>query len=305
MPVDLSSPIKVNVVSVSEKPNGGAKISIEVSEMSQYPFTVHLNPDQSAMLEGVGEYTALLVPSKLKDGKDGSWQSDYWYNVFSFNGVIDERNQPKPNSQQEKDITDQRYKEPEIKRSVRDAMGGDQPNPQAPANSRPEYGTQSYWINNSVIFKDGVNLEITRQNNSKETKHDHTKVMENIYWNIKHLADIYYGDYKPSSLVEKAEEMGAKVVDIKPTEEPLFEEESDEEWDYRKPSNLKTNADFLTYTQKCGWIQEDVQKWLDNSVPDNWVKNNNKTWLQAAKVCKEKALEQGLEPPYDFRQLKK
>jgi len=119
------------------------------------------------------------------------------------------------------------------------------------------------------------------------------------------ILEVFYGRFNTSPLVEEASKQGAKVVDIKPTEEPLFEEESDEEWDYRKPSNLKTNADFLTYTQKCGWIQEDVQKWLDNSVPDNWVKNNNKTWLQAAKVCKEKALEQGLEPPYDFRQLKK
>ena len=289
MPVDLSSPIKVNVVSVSEKPNGGAKISIEVSEMSQYPFTVHLNPDQSAMLEGVGEYTALLVPSKLKDGKDGSWQSDYWYNVFSFNGVIDERNQPTSNVATE-------VKKPEpVQEKV---VGG--------GSSRPVSATglikeEELSLKDRLIVQE-IALKLSFELTKGKTPEEHAYNASLLYPKI---LEVFYGRFNTSPLVEEASKQGAKVVDIKPTEEPLFEEESDEEWDYRKPSNLKTNADFLTYTQKCGWIQEDVQKWLDNSVPDNWVKNNNKTWLQAAKVCKEKALEQGLEPPYDFRQLKK
>ena len=289
MPVDLSSPIKVNVVSVSEKPNGGAKISIEVSEMSQYPFTVHLNPDQSAMLEGVGEYTALLVPSKLKDGKDGSWQSDYWYNVFSFNGVIDERNQPTSNVTTE-------VKKPEPVQEKVVGVGSSRPVSATGLIKEEELSLKDRLIVQEIALK--LSFELTKG----KTPEEHAYNASLLYPKI---LEVFYGRFKTSPLVEEASKQGAKVVDIKPTEEPLFEEESDEEWDYRKPSNLKTNADFLMYTQKCGWIQEDVQKWLDNSVPDNWVKNNNKTWLQAAKVCKEKALEQGLEPPYDFRQPKK
>ena len=289
MPVDLSSPIKVNVVSVSEKPNGGAKISIEVSEMSQYPFTVHLNPDQSAMLEGVGEYTALLVPSKLKDGKDGSWQSDYWYNVFSFNGVIDERNQPTSNVATE-------VKKPEPVQEKVVGVDSSRPISATGLVKEEELSLKDRLIVQEIALK--LSFELTKG----KTPEEHAYNASLLYPKI---LEVFYGRFKTSPLVEEASKQGAKIVDIKPTEEPLFEEESDEEWDYRKPSNLKTNADFLTYTQKCGWIQEDVQKWLDNSVPDNWVKNNNKTWLQAAKVCKEKALEQGLEPPYDFRQPKK
>lgn len=289
MPVDLSSPIKVNVVSVSEKPNGGAKISIEVSEMSQYPFTVHLNPDQSAMLEGVGEYTALLVPSKLKDGKDGSWQSDYWYNVFSFNGVIDERNQPTSTVATE-------VKKPEPVQEKVVGVDSSRPISATGLVKEEELSLKDRLIVQEIALK--LSFELTKG----KTPEEHAYNASLLYPKI---LEVFYGRFNTSPLVEEASKQGAKVVDIKPTEEPLFEEESDEEWDYRKPSNLKTNADFLTYTQKCGWIQEDVQKWLDNSVPDNWVKNNNKTWLQAAKVCKEKALEQGLEPPYDFRQLKK
>ena len=289
MPVDLSSPIKVNVVSVSEKPNGGAKISIEVSEMSQYPFTVHLNPDQSAMLEGVGEYTALLVPSKLKDGKDGSWQSDYWYNVFSFNGVIDERNQPTSNVATE-------VKKPEPVQEKVVGVDSSRPISATGLVKEEELSLKDRLIVQEIALK--LSFELTKG----KTPEEHAYNASLLYPKI---LEVFYGRFNTSPLVEEASKQGAKVVDIKPTEEPLFEEESDEEWDYRKPSNLKTNADFLTYTQKCGWIQEDVQKWLDNSVPDNWIKNNNKTWLQAAKVCKEKALEQGLEPPYDFRQPKK
>ena len=289
MPVDLSSPIKVNVVSVSEKPNGGAKISIEVSEMSQYPFTVHLNPDQSAMLEGVGEYTALLVPSKLKDGKDGSWQSDYWYNVFSFNGVIDERNQPTSTVATE-------VKKPEPVQEKVVGVDSSRPISATGLVKEEELSLKDRLIVQEIALK--LSFELTKG----KTPEEHAYNASLLYPKI---LEVFYGRFNTSPLVEEASKQGAKVVDIKPTEEPLFEEESDEEWDYRKPSNLKTNADFLTYTQKCGWIQEDVQKWLDNSVPDNWIKNNNKTWLQAAKVCKEKALEQGLEPPYDFRQPKK
>jgi len=300
MPADLSNVIALQVTSISMKPNGGAQISAEVPDISRYPFPLHLNADQAQVLDGPGEYKVFLVQGRLKDGKDGSWQSDYWYNVFSFNGVVDERNRPTESDEPTED-----RQQPTPPKATPTKSG-----PIAkPTSGRPEYGTQPYWINNSVIFKDGVNLEITRQNNSKETKHDHTIVMENIYWNIKHLADIYYGDHKPSSLVEKAEEMGAKVVEVKPTEEPLFEPEETAMdgivWDYKKPIALRSRAEFVAYMRNCGWSMEDVSRWLGVKELEDYVSITGNGYMMAAKACKDKALKEGLEPPEDFRQEKK
>ena len=49
---------------------------------------------------------------------------------------------------------------------------------------------------------------------------------------------------------------------------------------------------------------EDVIKWLGMEV-EAYVSQPSKGYMTAAKLCKDKALEQGLEPPFDFRQEKK
>jgi hypothetical protein len=58
------------------------------------------------------------------------------------------------------------------------------------------------------------------------------------------------------------------------------------------------------YVKNCGWIMEDVIKWLGMEV-EAYVSQAGKGYMTAAKLCKDKALEQGLEPPFDFRQEKK
>ena len=277
MPIDLSNPIKVNVVSVSEKPNGGAKISVEVLDMSQYPFPLHLTPDQAATLDGSGEYTALLVTSKLKDGKDGSWQSDYWYNAAMFEGVTDERNMPRSTptpTNVEKPVPIQ-------------------PKPQAATISREDL------IVKQVIFKEASNHS---HGNTPE------EVVSNLDYLFKEFTKVFNGTYVPSPLVEEALKQGAKIVDIKTKEEPLFEPEESSldntQWDYKKPEGLVSYAEFVMYVKNCGWIMEDVIKWLGMEV-EAYVSQPSKGYMTAAKLCKDKALEQGLEPPFDFRQEKK
>ena len=274
MPIDLSNPIKVNVVSVSEKPNGGAKISVEVPEMSQYPFPLHLTPDQADTLDGVGEYTALLVKSKLKDGKDGSWQSDYWYNAAMFEGVTDERNMPRSTPKTE-------------------------PQPQAAPPVKTPSISREDLIVKQVIFKEASTHAVG------DTV---AEVVMNLDLLFKEFTKVFYGDYKSSPLVEEASKQGAKVVDIKTKEEPLFEPEESSldntKWDYKKPQGLVSYAEFVMYVKNCGWIMEDVIKWLGMEV-EAYVSQPGKGYMTAAKVCKDKALEQGLEPPFDFRQEKK
>lgn len=280
MPIDLSNPIKVNVTSVSEKPNGGAKISVEVLEMSQFPFPLHLTPDQAQQLDGMGEYTALLVPSKLKDGKDGSWQSDYWYNAAMFEGVADERNMPKstPAPTAVEKPTSVQHK------------------PQAPAISREDL------IVKQVIFKESSNHAVGDTNE---------EIVMNLDLLFKGFTSVFYGDYNASPLVEEASKQGAKIVEIRPTEEPLFEPEETAMdgivWDYKKPEEgkeLKSRTDFVEYMQKCGWAMEDVVRWLGTEL-ESYISRVGKGYMTAAKVCKDKALEEGLEPPEDFRQEKK
>ena len=296
MPIDLSNPIKVNVVSVSEKPNGGAKISVEVLDMSQYPFPLHLTPDQAATLDGVGEYTALLVQSKLKDGKDGSWQSDYWYNAAMFEGVTDERNMPRS-------TPEPKGKDPNY--TVKNYVPYSETKEGVTAKDNfssmtPEQKSRNDLIVKQVIFKEASNHAVGDTNE---------EIVMNLDLLFKGFTSVFYGDYNASPLVEEASKQGAKIVEIRPTEEPLFEpEESSLDntvWDYQKPKLIKTNADFWAYTEKCAWIMEDVVKWLDGLDVDKWCDQNKKTYLYAAKECKDKALEQGLEPPFDFRQEKK
>ena len=297
--VDLNQTIEIEYREKVNKADGGVMIRAMVPGITKdYPMPLHLTSEQA---EALGDPTqgarfkVKLVQSSLKDGKDGSWPSDFWYNVAIFEGVVDERN----------------IKKESFLDSAPEPKAAPQPKV-APPTQAPTFEDREERTRNSIEGQSSTGNAVKITALLVKLGHVEPEIRPILHtiWELKvGIKSIANDTYVESPLVEEALKQGAKIVDIKTKEEPLFEPEESSldntQWDYKKPEDLKTNADFLTYTQQCGWIQEDVQKWLDNSVPDNWIKNNKKTWLQAAKVCKEKALEQGLEPPYDFRQEKK
>ena len=277
--VDLNQTIEIEYREKVNKPDGGVMIRAMVPGITKdWPMPLHLTPEQA---EALGDPTSgarfkvKLVQSTLKDGKDGSWPSDFWYNVAIFEGVVDERNIKK-----EPTVAPPA---PKVAPQPKAA-----PTVQAPSMSREDL------IVKQVIFKEASNHS---HGNTPE------EVVRNLDYLFKEFTKVFNGEYKASPLVEEALKQGAKIVDIKTKEEPLFEEDSTK-WDYKKPQGLVTYAEFVMYVKNCGWIMEDVIKWLGMEV-EAYVSQAGKGYMTAAKVCKDKALEQGLEPPFDFRQEKK
>ena len=274
--VDLNQIIEIEYDNHKKKPDGGVQMYVNVEGITnRYAMPVHLTPEQAGMMgDPVAgtRYKAKLIQSSLKDGKDGSWPSDFWYNVAIFEGVPDERN---------------------IKREATVAVAAPPtkaaPQPQvAPPISREDL------IVKQVLFKEASNHA---HGNTPE------EVVRNLDYLFKEFTKVFNGTYVPSPLVEEALKQGAKIVDIKTKEEPLFEEDNTQ-WDYKKPQGLVSYAEFVMYIKNCGGILEDVIKWWGSEV-EAYVSQPGKGYMTAAKVCKDKALEQGLEPPFDFRQEKK
>ena len=282
--VDLNQTIEIEYREKVNKPDGGVMIRAMVPGITKdWPMPLHLTPEQA---EALGDPTSgarfkvKLVQSTLKDGKDGSWPSDFWYNVAIFEGVVDERNIKK-----EPTVAPPA---PKVAPQPKAA-----PTVQAPSMSREDL------IVKQVIFKEASNHS---HGNTPE------EVVRNLDYLFKEFTKVFNGEYKASPLVEEALKQGAKIVDIKTKEEPLCEPEESSldntQWDYKKPQGLVTYAEFVMYVKNCGWIMEDVIKWLGMEV-EAYVSQAGKGYMTAAKVCKDKALEQGLEPPFDFRQEKK
>ena len=274
--VDLNQTIEIEYDNHKKKPDGGVQMYVNVEGITnRYAMPVHLTPEQAAAMgDPVAgtRYKAKLVQSSLKDGKDGSWPSDFWYNVAIFEGVADERN---------------------IKKESTVAVATP-PTKTTPQPKVPVSITREDLIVKQVIFKEASNHS---HGNTPE------EVVRNLDYLFKEFTKVFNGEYKASPLVEEALKQGAKIVYIKTKEEPLFEEDSTK-WDYKKPQGLVTYAEFVMYVKNCGWIMEDVIKWLGMEV-EAYVSQPSKGYMTAAKLCKDKALEQGLEPPFDFRQEKK
>ena len=282
--VDLNQTIEIEYREKVNKPDGGVMIRAMVPGITKdWPMPLHLTPEQAEALgdpTSGARFKAKLVQSSLKDGKDGSWPSDFWYNVAIFEGVVDERNIKKEPT----------VAPPAPKVAPKPKVA---PTVQAPPISREDL------IVKQVIFKEASNHS---HGNTPE------EVVRNLDYLFKEFTKVFNGTYVPSPLVEEALKQGAKIVDIKTKEEPLFEPEESSldntKWDYKKPKDLNSYAEFVMYVDNCGWIMEDVIKWLGMEV-EAYVSQAGKGYMTAAKVCKDLALEQGLEPPFDFRQEKK
>jgi len=283
--VDLNQTLEIEFTEKVKKPNGGVMIRAMVPGITnKWAMPLHLNEEQAEALgdpSAGDKFKVKLIKGTMKDNKTGEWPTDWYYNVVMFEGVVEERNIKRETHTSFLDTA------PPVKEET--ILG-------APVNKdRPAYGSQPFWINNSVIFKGAVDLSLVQKGKNN------AEYVDNVYWNHKLLTDIYYGDYEPSALTKAIEEAGGKVSKVI---ENLKSSVVADEWDYKKPKLIKTNGDFWVYTEKCGWIKEDVIKWLDGLDIDEWCDQKGKTYLYAAKICKDKALEQGLEPPYDYRQKK-
>ena len=284
--VDLNQTIEIEYREKVNKADGGVMIRAMVPGITKdYPMPLHLTPEQA---EALGDPTqgarfkVKLVQSSLKDGKDGSWPSDFWYNVAIFEGVVDERN----------------IKKESFLDSAPEPKAAPQPKVAPPVQAPSMFVgaiSREDLIVKQVIFKEASNHAVGDTNE---------EIVMNLDLLFKGFTSVFYGDYNTSPLVEEASKQGAKIVEIRPIDKPEESSLDNTEWDYKKPADLKSRADFVEYVQKCGWIMEDVDRWLGMDL-ESYMSRVGKGYMTAAKTCKDKALEEGLEPPFDFRQEKK
>ena len=272
--IDLNQTIEIEYTNHKKKPDGGVQMYVNVEGITnKYSMPIHLTPDQAGMMGDPiagTKYKAKLVQSSLKDGKDGSWPSDFWYNVAIFEGVVDERNIKKES------FLDSA---PEPKAAPQPKVA---PPTQAPSISREDL------IVKQVIFKEASNHAVGDTNE---------EIVMNLDLLFKGFTSVFYGDYKSSPLVEEASKQGAKIIDIKQVEHNLFDEDI---YDYPRPPMDVDSQGFYEYCEKAGWGKETIKEWLGYTAED-WINNTHGTYRDALVECRKKALEQHVYPPEDFR----
>lgn len=270
--VDLSKPIEIQVLSIADKDDGGVKLSVE-TDISNYPMPLFLNAEQAKALNGTGTYKALLVPSRLKDGKDGSYQSHYWYNVYSFEDIYDERNKPKEDTAPKQTATATMPREDTLFKQPVGAVG---------LIDESELSQKDRIIVQEIAIK--LAFELTEG----ETVAIHVANANELY---PMILEVFYGKYNTPALVKEAMNMGAKIVDIKPVE-----------YDYPRPPMDVDKEGFYEYCDNAGWGRETVKDWLGNSTAEGWVEGTaGFTYRDALVECRKKALEEKVYAPNDFR----
>ena len=270
--VDLSKPIEMQVLSIADKDDGGVKLTVE-TEISNYPMPLFLNAEQAKALNGTGTYKALLVPSRLKDGKDGSYQSHYWYNVYSFEDIYDERNKPKGDTAPKQTATATIPGEDTLFKQPVGAVG---------LIDESELSQKDRIIVQEIAIK--LAFELTEG----ETVAIHVANANELY---PMILEVFYGKYKTPALVKEAMNKGAKIVDIKPVE-----------YDYPRPPMDVDSQGFYEYCEKAGWGKETVKDWLGNSTVEGWVEGTpGLTYRDVLVECRKKALEERVYAPDDFR----
>ena len=270
--VDLSKPIEMQVLSIADKDDGGVKLTVE-TEISNYPMPLFLNAEQAKALNGTGTYKALLVPSRLKDGKDGSYQSHYWYNVYSFEDIYDERNKPKGDTAP--------------KQTATATIPGEDTLVKQPVGAVGLIDESELSQKDSIIVQE-IAIKLAFELTEGETVAIHVANANELY---PMILEVFYGKYKTPALVKEAMNMGAKIVDIKPVE-----------YDYPRPPMDVDSQGFYEYCEKAGWGKETVKDWLGNSTVEGWVEGTpGLTYRDVLVECRKKALEERVYAPDDFR----
>jgi len=286
--VDLSKPIEILVDSIKVLDDNKTKLTV-YTPMSDFDMPLFINGEQAKALNGTGTYRAMLVPSgkrKDKDGneKSGEFQSHYWYNVYSFEDIYDERNKPKGDTAPPTPRKDTAFKDAVelIDAPFKQPVGA------VGLIEESELSQKDRIIIQEIAIK--LAFELTEG----ETIAIHVANANELYPKI---LQVFYGRYNTPALVKEAMDMGAKIVDIKQVEQPLFDEEI---YDYPRPQMDVDKEGFYEYCDRAGWGKETIQGWLGCTAED-WINNTHGTYRDALVECRKKALEEKVYAPNDFR----
>ena len=120
---------------------------------------------------------------------------------------------------------------------------------------------------------------------------------EDMYQRLIELSERivgYLSTGKADGLVDALIQDGASVTSVV-EKEPVY--------DYPQPPQRLTTAAFEEYVTQAAWNWDDVTQWLGGLDPVDWIQQEKgRNYRAALKVCKDTAVELGLEPPAEFRE---
>jgi len=272
----------ITVESTSTNKAGRPMIGAHIPGVTnRYPMNLNLTDAQGEALDypRKTEYQIVLVPDGLRTDretqqpKSGQYPSDYYYNVVSFEGIVNE-----PAMQQAK--------------SNGAPVNVPAPRPVVAASAQAGSKDPNGWLFNTS------NAVMAASNLKHKSIEEYKSAVREIAIFLYELQDAGYtktkGIVDPSYVSE--EEIDA-----------LFDEE--EEYGYPEPESIDSRKDFDEYLEKAGLSINDVVNWLasetdDEAVtPEEWILQApaKRDFMSALVLCIKQAGQAGLEPPTDFR----
>jgi hypothetical protein len=255
-----------------------------------YPIPLNLTEEQAAMIvDGETQYNCHLVRGSLKNGKDGSWDTDYYWDVAMFVGVPNQR------------VIDSYNNEPADKmihpvtgQVFSTLDGAASPAPQKPAPQKPAAPAVSpderqliYMRQTGLNCASNLMASIVKDFENPEMMYQRTVELSERFVG-------YLATGQSDGLVDTLIQEGANITGIR-DEEP--------EYTYPPVPDKVTSATFNEYCTRAGWLADDVREWLGGLELVDWIEQGEGRSTKAAlQKCREDAIEQGvLLPPEDFR----
>ena len=239
-----------------------------------FPIPLNLTKEQGMRLDtSIKEYDVTLVRGALRKDqhgqpKTGQYPDHYFYEVAMFDGIVNEM------------VMSRGDAEPLAAAPV---VATSLPQPTAPTSDARE-----------MVYRRQTGLNCASSLIAPLALADEEETFQRVVALAERFVG-YLSTGKADGLVDALIQDGASIVEVI-EKEPVYS--------YPQPPQRLTTAAFEEYVEKAGWNWDDVTQWLGGLDPIDWIsQEKTRTYRAALKVCKDMALELGLEPPIQFREV--
>ena len=241
-----------------------------------FPIPLNLTPEQGKRLDNsVTQYDATLVRGDLRKDQNGNLKSGqypdhYFYEVAMFDGIVNDAAMARGASQPA---------------SI--------PTPTTPATSAPQ-AVASTSDAREMVYRRQTGLNCASSLIAPIVLQDDDEMFERVITLAERFVG-YLSTGKADGLVDALIQDGASITSVV-EKEPVYT--------YPQPPQRLTTAAFEEYVEKAGWNWDDVTQWLGGLDPVDWIQQEKgRNYRAALKVFKDTAVELGLEPPTEFREV--
>ena len=241
-----------------------------------FPIPLNLTPEQGKRLDNsVTQYDATLVRGDLRKDqngilKSGQYPDHYFYEVAMFDGIVNDAAMARGASQPA---------------SI--------PTPTTPATSAPQ-AVASTSDAREMVYRRQTGLNCASSLIAPLTLADEEETFQRVVALAERFVG-YLSTGKADGLVDALIQDGASITSVV-EKEPVYT--------YPQPPQRLTTAAFEEYVTQAAWNWDDVTQWLGGLDPVDWIQQEKgRNYRAALKVCKDTAVELGLEPPTEFREV--